>query len=250
MHPTGGGKRDARNARVAATVRSTSNDRRGGAQLRRRARPPARARARRGRALPRRRSIARWQRSGCSASRCPEALGGAGADTLAYAVVMEELARGYASVADQCGLVELVGHAARRARHRRAAASATCARCCAAERRCAYALTEAEAGSDLSNLRTTAMRTRPTAGRSPARSSGSTTHRCATSRACSRAPIRRRAIAGMSIFLVDRDLAGFQRRAQGAQDGAARFAGRRAAVRRRGAAGAMRCSAPRVAAFT
>ena len=38
----------------------------------------------------------------------PEALGGAGCDVLAYAQVMEELARGYASVADQCGLVELV----------------------------------------------------------------------------------------------------------------------------------------------
>lgn len=41
----------------------------------------------------------------------PEAFGGAGADALAYAVVMEELARGYASVADQCGLVEQIGRA-------------------------------------------------------------------------------------------------------------------------------------------
>ena len=39
----------------------------------------------------------------------PEALGGAGADALAYALVMEELGRGYASVADQVGLVELLG---------------------------------------------------------------------------------------------------------------------------------------------
>ena len=39
----------------------------------------------------------------------PEALGGAGADVVSYAIVMEELSRGYASVADQCGLVELVG---------------------------------------------------------------------------------------------------------------------------------------------
>ena len=35
--------------------------------------------------------------------------GGAGLDTFAYAIVMEELSRGYASVADQCGLVELIG---------------------------------------------------------------------------------------------------------------------------------------------
>ena len=39
----------------------------------------------------------------------PEAAGGAGLDVLAYALVMEELSRGYASVADQCGLVELIG---------------------------------------------------------------------------------------------------------------------------------------------
>lgn len=38
----------------------------------------------------------------------PEELGGPGFDTLTYAVVMEELSRGYASVADQCGLVELI----------------------------------------------------------------------------------------------------------------------------------------------
>ena len=45
----------------------------------------------------------------------PEALGGAGLDVTAYALVMEELSRGYASIADQCGLVELV--AAPLARH-------------------------------------------------------------------------------------------------------------------------------------
>jgi alkylation response protein AidB-like acyl-CoA dehydrogenase len=39
----------------------------------------------------------------------PEALGGAGADVLAYALVMEEMARGYASAADQVGLVEPLG---------------------------------------------------------------------------------------------------------------------------------------------
>ena len=38
----------------------------------------------------------------------PEEMGGPGFDTVAYAVVMEELSRGYASVADQCGLVELI----------------------------------------------------------------------------------------------------------------------------------------------
>ncbi|MCA3480267.1 MAG: acyl-CoA dehydrogenase family protein, partial [Rhodobacter sp.] len=38
----------------------------------------------------------------------PESMGGPGFDTLTYAVVMEELSRGYSSVADQCGLVELI----------------------------------------------------------------------------------------------------------------------------------------------
>ncbi|HYF08578.1 MAG TPA: acyl-CoA dehydrogenase family protein [Acetobacteraceae bacterium] len=85
----------------------------------------------------------------------PEALGGAGADALAYALVVEELSRGYASVADQVGLVELLGtlltqHGtpAQQARYLRPLLRA--------ERRCAYALTEAGAGSDLASLKTTA----------------------------------------------------------------------------------------------
>jgi alkylation response protein AidB-like acyl-CoA dehydrogenase len=87
----------------------------------------------------------------------PEQFGGVGSDTLAYAVVMEELSRGYASVADQCGLVELVatllaehGTDAQRDKYLKPLLTAN--------RRCAYALTEPEAGSDLSNLRTTATR--------------------------------------------------------------------------------------------
>ena len=77
---------------------------------------------------------------------------------LTYAVVMEELSRGYASVADQCGLVELIatlltehGTEAQKEKYLRPLL----------KRRdpwCAYALTEPEAGSDLSNLRTTAVR--------------------------------------------------------------------------------------------
>src|SRR6218665_84069 len=46
--------------------------------------------------------------SGIFGITVPEQYGGAGLDVLAYALVMEELSRGYASVADQCGLVELV----------------------------------------------------------------------------------------------------------------------------------------------
>src|SRR6185369_11330200 len=84
----------------------------------------------------------------------PEAAGGAGMDVGAYAAVMEELSRGYASVADQCGLVELVGtllsqHGSDNQKTRYLSPLL------GAKRRCAYALTEAEAGSDLAGLKTT-----------------------------------------------------------------------------------------------
>lgn len=87
----------------------------------------------------------------------PEVHGGAGLDCLAYSIVMEELSRGYASIADQCGLVELVttllcshGSAAQRQRW--------IAPLIRAELRAAYCITEAGAGSDVSGLRTTALR--------------------------------------------------------------------------------------------
>ncbi|MGC1579035.1 MAG: acyl-CoA dehydrogenase family protein [Beijerinckiaceae bacterium] len=88
----------------------------------------------------------------------PEQMGGAGADVGSYARVMEELSRGYASVADQCGLVELVatllaehGTPAQRARF--------LAPLLRGERRCAYAITEAQAGSDVSSVQTRAVET-------------------------------------------------------------------------------------------
>jgi hypothetical protein len=87
----------------------------------------------------------------------PEPLGGAGADCVAYAIVMEELSRGYASVADQCGLIELIatllvahGSDAQRERYLRPMLEA--------RRRPAYCITEAGAGSDVSGIRTTAVR--------------------------------------------------------------------------------------------
>jgi len=86
----------------------------------------------------------------------PEEMGGAGADVGSYARVMEQLSRGYASVADQCGLVELVasllaehGTPAQRARFLGPLLKG--------ERRCAYAITEAQAGSDVSSIRTRAV---------------------------------------------------------------------------------------------
>lgn len=87
----------------------------------------------------------------------PEAYGGAGLDVLAYSIVMEELSRGYASVADQCGLVELVttllcthGTEAQKNQWVRAIVSA--------DKRAAYCITEAGAGSDVSGVKTTATR--------------------------------------------------------------------------------------------
>lgn len=87
----------------------------------------------------------------------PEPFGGAGLDCVAYSIVMEELSRGYASVADQCGLLELLGSlltvhgtAAQRERWLRPLLRA--------ELRGAYCITEAGAGSDVAGVKTTARR--------------------------------------------------------------------------------------------
>ena len=85
----------------------------------------------------------------------PEDFGGAGLDALSYALVMEELSRGYASVADQCGLVELIGtllsaHGTEMQR------SLWLGDILAARKRVAYCITETEAGTDVSGVNTTA----------------------------------------------------------------------------------------------
>ncbi len=88
----------------------------------------------------------------------PAEQGGSGLDAFSYAIVMEELSRGYSSVADQCGLVELIavlltryGTDEQRARY--------LADVLAMRTKIAYCLTEPEAGSDLANVRTTATKT-------------------------------------------------------------------------------------------
>lgn len=87
----------------------------------------------------------------------PEDMGGPGFDTLAYALVMEELSRGYSSVADQCGLIELIstllvrhGTADQRAR--------LLPDIMTANKKVAYCITEPEAGTDVSGIRTEAVR--------------------------------------------------------------------------------------------
>lgn len=87
----------------------------------------------------------------------PEDMGGPGFDTLTYALVMEELSRGYASVADQCGLIELIStllvrHGSEAQRDELLADVMT------AKKLVAYCITEPEAGTDVSGIRTEAVR--------------------------------------------------------------------------------------------
>jgi alkylation response protein AidB-like acyl-CoA dehydrogenase len=86
----------------------------------------------------------------------PEALGGPGFDTLTYAVVMEELSRGYASVADQCGLVELISTLL--VRHGTETQKKLLPEILSMRAKVAYCITEPEAGTDVSGIRTTAHR--------------------------------------------------------------------------------------------
>ena len=160
----------------------------------------------------------------------PEEYGGAGADAMSYAIVMEELSRGYASVADQCGLVELIatlltkhGTNAQKEKYLRPLLKA--------ELRCAYALTEPDSGSDLASLRTTAVR------------DGDDWVLNGEKIWIHNAPVCDFAVVltrtdktaghrGMSIFIVDRVLDGFTLRSQGTQDGPAGIPGRGAAFQR------------------
>jgi alkylation response protein AidB-like acyl-CoA dehydrogenase len=88
----------------------------------------------------------------------PAELGGAGLDTLSYALVMEELSRGYASIADQCGLVELIGTLL--TLHGTTAQQQVFLPDILGFRtRVAYCITEAEAGTDVSGIKTRAVRT-------------------------------------------------------------------------------------------
>ncbi|MCP4380260.1 MAG: acyl-CoA dehydrogenase [Hyphomicrobiales bacterium] len=85
----------------------------------------------------------------------PEEHGGPGFDTLTYALVMEELSRGYASIADQCGLVELISTLL--VRHGTdAQRDIWLGPAMRAQKKVAYCITEPEAGTDVSAIRTTA----------------------------------------------------------------------------------------------
>lgn len=86
----------------------------------------------------------------------PEDMGGPGFDTLTYAIVMEELSRGYASVADQCGLVELISTLL--VKHGTDVQRQLLPDILAMKTKVAYCITEPEAGTDVSGIKTTATR--------------------------------------------------------------------------------------------
>jgi hypothetical protein len=88
----------------------------------------------------------------------PGEWGGASADTVSYAIAMEELSWGYASIADLCGLVELVAtllcELGTQAQKERFLVPLV-----RAELKCSFALTEPDAGSDLASIITIARKT-------------------------------------------------------------------------------------------
>lgn len=87
----------------------------------------------------------------------PEDMGGPGFDTVTYALVMEELSRGYAGVADQCGPVELLSTLL--VKHGTDAQLVQWfAPLLTARLRGAYCITEPEAGTDVSGIRTIAKK--------------------------------------------------------------------------------------------
>ena len=86
----------------------------------------------------------------------PAELGGAGLDSYAYSIVMEELSRGYASVADQCGVVELIGTLLTRF-GTDSQRSALLKDVVSARKIVSYCISEAEAGSDVAAIKTTAV---------------------------------------------------------------------------------------------
>ncbi len=139
----------------------------------------------------------------------PEADGGAGLDVLSYAIVMEQLSRGYASVADQCGLAELLGtllsrHGTAEQKQRYLAPTLR------AERRCAYAITEPQAGSDVSGIQTIARKTtdgwRLSGEKIWIHNAPVCDYAAALARTDPDAGRR-----GMSVFLIDMDLPGVTR---------------------------------------
>ncbi len=140
----------------------------------------------------------------------PAELGGVGADTLTYALVMEELSWGYASIADQCGLVEIdatllaeLGTPVQQERFLRPLLRA--------ERKCAFALTEPNAGSDLASISTRAQRVPggySLNGRKTFIHNGPI---CDFALVLARSQVELAGHEGLGIFIAEADRPGFQR---------------------------------------
>jgi hypothetical protein len=140
----------------------------------------------------------------------PVQWGGTGADTLSYAIVMEELSRGYASIADLCGLVELdatllsnLGSQPQKERF--------LVPLLRAELTCAFALTEPNTGSDLASITTQARKTADgyvLNGRKTLIHNGPI---CDFALVLARAPEQPNNRRSFSIFIVDAKLPGFSR---------------------------------------
>src|SRR5260370_13630228 len=121
---------------------------------------------------------------------------------------MEGVSGGYASVADQCGLVELVGTliAEQGTPEQRARYLGPLIK---GKRRCAYAITEAEAGSDVSSIQTAATKSgdgwRLSGGKLWIHNAPVADFAVVLARTAPELGKR-----GFSIFLIDRDQEGYR----------------------------------------
>ena len=149
-------------------------------------------------------------RQGLLGITIPPKWGGAGADTVSYALVMEELSVGYSSIADLCGLVELcatllhgLGTESQKKRYLLPLLKA--------EMTCSFALTEPDAGSDLGALATTAEQTTDGFVLDGSKIFIHNGPICDFALVLARAPFEDSRRRPMSIFIVEADTPGFSR---------------------------------------
>ena len=152
-------------------------------------------------------------RQGLLGITIPDKWGGAGADTLSYALVMEELSVGYASIADLCGLVELcatllngLGSEAQKKRF--------LVPLLKAESICSFALTEPDAGSDLGALTSAAEKAKEGYLLNGSKIFIHNGPICDFALVLARAPADKTRRRPMSIYIVESDNPGFSRGAK------------------------------------
>lgn len=136
--------------------------------------------------------------------------GGAEADTVSYSIVMEELSCGYAAIADLCGLVELDASLISELGTDKQK-ECYLPPLLRAESKCAFALTEPDAGSDLGSVITQAKKTSNgyvLNGRKAFINNGTI---CDFALVLTRTQEKETGNRGLSIFIVDADLPGFSR---------------------------------------